>query len=93
MDDYWKYIEEGRKPGTFPKVDSLVEWVKKKNIPVGGNIKTPEQMAYVIGRHIKEKGIPGKHTLEKSMDSVNSMEDRIAEAFAVDIEIYLNKTI
>lgn len=32
MDDYWKFVEEGRKPGSFPPVDKILQWTIEKGL-------------------------------------------------------------
>lgn len=92
LESYWKYIEEGRQPGKFPPIDSILSWIKRKNIPIGGKIKTPEQAAFVIARHIKNRGIPAKPYLNQSFEDDYSLADDLANALADDIENNL-KTI
>lgn len=73
--DYWKYIEEGRMPGTFPPVDEIRQWIRQKPIipqpiqlPNGRNvIPTENQLAFLIGRSIMENGIPAKPYLNETI--------------------------
>lgn len=32
MDDYWKFVEEGRKPGKFPPIDKILQWTVEKGL-------------------------------------------------------------
>lgn len=65
LQNYWEFIEDGRQPGTFPPVDAIREWIREKNIiprpfqlPSGRQvIPTENQLAFLIGRKIKEEGI------------------------------------
>lgn len=96
LEYYWIYIENGRKPGKQPPINKLVDWVKRHNFKTGSKPKTTEQIAYAIARHIAANGLKAKNTLEKSTANVNAksnIEDKIAEAFALDIEEELNKQI
>ena len=93
IEDYWYYIENGRPAGEQPPIDDLIKWVKRKNLPIGNGAKTVEDIAYAIAQHIEANGIPGKHYLEKSLQKVNNIEDRIAEAFADDIELELENKL
>lgn len=90
--DYWKWIENGRTPGKFPNLTALINWVKVKNLPIKGKIKTPEQIAYVIGRHIQRNGIKAKPILAEANDT-EKFADEIAEAFALDVEQHITKMI
>ena len=93
LESYWKYIEEGRQPGKFPPINSILNWVRRKNIPIGGRIKTPEQMAFVIARHIKNRGIPAKPFLNNSFGDDYDLANDLANALADDIENNINQLI
>ena len=32
LEDYYRYVEEGRRPGKFPPVDAILSWIEAKNI-------------------------------------------------------------
>ena len=59
-DDYFKYVDEGRRAGSKPPPsDKILGWVKTKGISFGSgksNFKQ-EQIAFLIARSIGEKGI------------------------------------
>lgn len=65
MEDYWKYVEDGRKAGKMPPVDSIVRWITQKGINVGplGKKNKPSRdkkrrnLAFLIARKIQKKGI------------------------------------
>ena len=55
---YWPIIEQGRRAGSFPPVDAIRLWVKRK---LGINEERQmKQVAYLVGRKIARLGIPGK---------------------------------
>lgn len=66
IEDYWRYVEDGRSPGTFPPVEAMLNYVRNKPIipepftySTGRTIvPTENQLAFLIGRKIKEDGIP-----------------------------------
>ena len=96
LEDYWKYIENGRKPGSKPPpLTDMIKWVKKNNLPLNknGKLYTVEQLAFVIARSISKKGLPAKHTLQKSIDTISNIEERIAMSLADDFEVSLSETI
>lgn len=91
LEDYWKYVEEGRKPGTFPNVDAIREWVRIKPILpspfYGGRLPTQDQLAFLIGRKIKEDGIPARPYLEMSIeDALSEFETKIEQALGEDVQ-------
>lgn len=97
LEDYWKYIEYGRKPGRFPNISKLIEWIKKKPVlphkNENGKLPTQQQLAYIIGKHISENGIKPKNILENTINKLNNIEDILLTAISIDVENYLTETI
>ena len=53
LEDYYRYIEEGRSPGRFPPVDAILSWIQAKHImprEINGKLPTENQLAFLIGR-------------------------------------------
>lgn len=77
LEDYWKYIENGRKAGKFPPIDAISKWIEIKPVmpyPLkNGKLPTTPQLAYLIARKIGLEGIEPKPILQKSVDEI--MED------------------
>lgn len=75
LEDYWKYVEEGRKAGGFPPVNKILEWIKVKPIlptpMANGKLPTERQLAYLIGRKIANEGFQGTYDLEHTMQEVD----------------------
>lgn len=70
LEPYWRYVEYGRRPGKFPPMDSIKEWIKVKPvIPDArtGTIPTTDQLAFMIARKISREGIPAKHVINKTV--------------------------
>lgn len=90
LEDYWKYVEEGREPGKFPPMENILEWIKVKPvIPDGrtGTLPTEKQLAFLIGRKIAEEGIEPGEQLKRTLKDINrEFEDKIDEAIAMDID-------
>lgn len=100
--DYGIIVEEGRSPGTFPPVEAMLEYVRTKPIigqPIQGrdsrgrftsDVKKPpteNQLAFLIGRKIKEQGIPGTFALADARASTNILlQDQFDDLFRQDIE-------
>lgn len=89
LEEYWKYIEYGRKPGKFPPPDKILSWVRSKPIlPVenSGRIPTEKQLSFLIGRKISEKGIEARPILENTIsDLYDQFINNITSAFADDV--------
>ncbi len=84
LEDYWKWLENGRPPGKMPPVQSILEWVKVKPVLPTNKI-TQEQLAFLIARKIGREGTKAKHYLKDSLNKQDNITERIAEAFREDI--------
>lgn len=87
---YWKYLEEGTRPH-FPPVSAILKWIEKKPVlprPLdNGDLPTPKQLAFLIGRKISEEGTEGTHDLQKAATSINEQyREKIIEAFTKDVQ-------
>ena len=54
VNDYIKYIESGRKPGTYPPPNVIAEWCQRRGIP------SDNSTVYLICRSIYENGIKAR---------------------------------
>ena len=94
LEDYWKYVEEGRgptksmTPSTPPLREKILEWIKVKPIlphpDKNGKLPTEEQLAYLITRKIHNEGFEGTNDLEHTMQEVD-YEVIIEEALDQDV--------
>lgn len=90
LEDYWKYIESGRKPGSFPPVDAIRRWIQVKPIvpkrDSNGRLPSTNQLTYLIGRKIATKGIKPVPVLKDALARLNAeMEVAIDRAIEQDI--------
>lgn len=90
LEEYYKWVENGRGPGKFPPPDKILEWIRIKPIipdDRGGRLPTEQQLAFLIGRKIAEQGIEPGNQLHNAMDDIYpQFEERIDEAIARDID-------
>lgn len=89
LEDYWRYVENGRRSGKFPPLDKIEQWIKVKPVlprAYNGKLPTERQLAFLIGRKIALEGTQGTHPLERSVEDVNSsMLMSIQQAIIEDI--------
>lgn len=90
LQDYWKYVENGRKPGKFPNVGKLQEWIKIKPVlprPLtNGIVPTEKQLTFIIGNSIKEKGIQPKPALANALKKNDTYLNKIKEAVGKSLD-------
>lgn len=90
-EDYWKNIEYGRNPGKYPNYNAILNWIKIKPVlpqPRNGNLPTQEQLAYLISRSIKNKGIKPKPILQNTLDEIMRVQnEKLQKAIGKDYEL------
>ena len=98
LQDYWKYVEEGRKKGTLPNIGKIQEWIKIKPIiprPIEKKIKTKpseifipteKQLTFMIANSIKENGILGKPALANALKKNDVHLNKIKEAVSKTLD-------
>lgn len=100
MEEYGKYVDEGRKPGKGAPPEVIERWVKQKPIRPrldGSFVKVTDarvkSLAYLINRKIKEEGIePTRFFTEPFEKEFKKLPQDLVEAFALDIEDFLRFT-
>lgn len=90
LEDYWKFVEKGRLPGSFPNIGQLQQWIKVRQIlprpMANGKLPTEKQLVYMIGKSIKEKGIPAKPALANALQKNNNMLTKVKEAVGKSLD-------
>lgn len=97
LQDYWYYVENGRKPGKFPPPDAIKRWIQIKPIlprpNSNGKIPTENQLAFLIGRKIYREGIKPTHALRDTIREFdlynkiyNTIVDSIQQKITEEIE-------
>lgn len=94
LEDYWKYVEEGRGPGKFPPPDKIRNWIEVKpvNLSPLSNGKTPtvEQAAFLIGRKIAQEGTKPQPFFETAKEqTIRDFEQRISLAIEEDVSNFI----
>lgn len=95
LENYWKYIESGRRPGKMPPLDVIEKWINVKQIlprPItlkSGKsvVPTIPQLSFLIARKIGRDGIPARPFFKKSFEDAKREFLRIIEeAILADIK-------
>lgn len=75
IQDYWRYLEYGRLPGTFPNIDAIRKWIQVKpvipTVQSNGKIPTLEQLTFLISRKIARDGIEPRYYLNNTLDEID----------------------
>ena len=95
LEDYWKFIEKGRRAGAkMPPVSAIENWIKiRKIIPRPVTLKsgkqrvpTVQQLAYVIARSIARNGIAARPFMRESIDqTVEDFKSKLTAAIREDV--------
>lgn len=105
--DYAYYVEEGRKPGKWPPMDAIIEWMRIKRIQPrneNGSFKkfaTPkakenaiEGIAFNISRAIGRRGIkPLFYFRDAVNETIVDFNDKFVEALKSEITIAIEENI
>lgn len=75
MDDYYYFIDQGRKPSLkYPPLAAIEKWTKQKPLPrfrdKKGRFVDNKTRTYLTARSIKEKGFQGINFLTKAENKV-----------------------
>ena len=90
LQDYWKFVENGRLPGSFPNIGKLQQWIQIKQIlprpMANGKLPTEKQLTFMIGNSIKEKGIQPKPALANALRKNETHLNKIKEAVGKSLD-------
>lgn len=94
LEDYWKYVENGRGPGKFPPPDKIRDWIEVKpvNLQPLSNGKTPtvEQATFLISRKIAREGTEPQPFFEPAKEqTIRAFEERISLAIEEDVSNFI----
>lgn len=97
MLDYWKYVNDGRRPGKYAPLDSILNWIRAKGLKgrdKKGRFITNESFAWGINTNIKKFGIaPTFFANNAEARVVAQFEQKIAEALEQDYGDYFASII
>lgn len=98
--DYLQWLDQGRKPGKMPPVDSIFKWVKKKGLKprqqgLSKSKRSLQQrqmgLAFAIAKSIEKKGIKPTNLIEPAVEKTDAeawdaLEQAIANAMEFGIK-------
>lgn len=94
LEDYWYYVENGRKAGKFPPLPKIQEWVNIKPVEAlpdrNGRTPSVEQLTFLISRKIANEGTEPQPFFEPAkQDAIARFELAIDLAIAEDVDNYV----
>lgn len=97
LEEYWKFVENGRGPGKFPPIDKIREWIEIKPVipqAYNGKLPTVNQLAFLIARKIALEGTEGTNFFSRTQESINEqfLQD-IEDAISMDIDKEIDKIL
>ena len=97
MNEYGEWVDKGRKAGKNPPFSPIREWVQNRKIQFRSNkgkFQTYDQTAWAIVGGIGKKGIPASNFYSRPFKlGYAKLPDQIVEAYALDVEQFLDFTI
>jgi len=100
---YVEYVEDGRKPGKQPPMSDILKWVrikplKPRDLKTGkfltANLKTLNQIAYLIARKIGKYGTPATNFYaEAFIEEYNKLDATLQGEWIKDIEFNVDYTM
>lgn len=101
MNDYGSFVSQGRSSGKFPNLYNIQNWITKKGIKAKqrtiesnkDKIPTLRQLAFLIGRSIRDKGIEPIRFLDIIDKIEPKMTKEIEAAYLKDLQLDLDKNI
>lgn len=98
MLNYWKYVNDGRKPGTYVPIKPLINWIKTKgmNRDVKGRFKkfNIKGTAFAISKTIQRFGIRPTNFYDNAFDVfMEAFNDEAVQALGIDMNNFFNKIL
>lgn len=94
LEDYWYYVEHGRKAGKMPPIQPIIDWIESKPVPPKVEGLTVKQRAFAIARAIGKNGTKPRPFFEKAKKQTwQQFKDDIAEAVEMDIMEYIENDV
>ncbi len=96
--DYLQQQITGRKPGKFPPIKPILEWIDSKGLSLNGITK--KGLAYVIAKKIADKGTdiyrkkrPGLGVKEIVDQTLPSLKDQLIKAGKIEIKTAIARAL
>lgn len=98
MADYWRYVNDGRKPGKYAPLQSILEWIKAKGLrgrnKKTGRFITNQSFAWGINTNIKKFGIAPTYFYDEAFSEIEpKFESDVLKALEIDITTFFERVV
>lgn len=83
---YLFQLKHGRKPGRFPPIDSILDWIRIKGIIANDGVTNDRSLAFLFARKIAREGTDIYSGKKKGIAPDDKVRD-VTEAFSRDLGI------
>lgn len=93
---YFFQQKHGRKPGKFPPISDILDWIREKGITPRDSKTSTRQLAFLFARKIAEKGTdiysgkrPALNVDEKIQELLKQFSQKVAKDFIAETKMRL----
>lgn len=93
LEDYYQFVENGRKAGKYPPLSAIRKWISVKPVlprpTKSGKLPTANQLAFLIARKISKVGIKPKPFLKPTItdfDLINKVYNEVVDLLNKQLE-------
>jgi hypothetical protein len=86
---YWYQQKHGRKPGKFPPIDDILDWIRIKGIQAKDGKTTTRQLAFLFARKIAQRGTDiytGKREGIDVQEKINILVKEFTKNLAAEVK-------
>jgi len=90
MNDYWRWVNDGRQPGTYAPIKPLQLWAMKR---LGLDEQQAKSAAFGISKNIYKFGIKPTYFYDLAVEALSKqLEDELYNNIGLSIETFLENT-
>jgi hypothetical protein len=99
MADYWRFVNDGRKPGKYVPIKPLMAWIRTKGFNKNKETGKFEKfsikgMAYGVSKNIYKFGIAPTYFYDNAFNKfITVFEDESVKALGIDIGNFFEKVV
>lgn len=91
MNDYWRYVNDGRKPGSYVPIKPLQLWAMKR---LGLDEKEAKSAAFGISTNIKKFGIQPTYFYDNAIQALEKqLEGELYEQIGLSIDDFIAQVV